>query len=82
MARGVPTIASNTSSLPEVTGGGALEVDPESVREIAAAIETLLTDRALAERLSMRGRARAERFSWDETARLTLQVYEKAAASR
>ena len=82
MARGVPTIAANTSSLPEVAGDAALQVDPDSVREIAAAIETLLTDPALAERLSMRGRARAERFSWEETARLTLQVYEKAIASR
>ena len=78
MARGVPTLCSNTSSLPEVAGDAALGFDPASVREIAAAVETVLTDATLAERLSTRGRARAERFSWDETARLTLQVYEKA----
>jgi glycosyltransferase involved in cell wall biosynthesis len=78
MARGVPTICSNTSSLPEVAGDAALGVNPASVREIAAAIQTLLTDTAMAERLADLGRARAERFSWDEAARLTLQVYEKA----
>jgi glycosyltransferase involved in cell wall biosynthesis len=78
MSRGVPTICSNTSSLPEVAGDAALGVNPASVREIASAIEVLLTDPALMQRLAERGRARAERFSWDETARLTLQVYEKA----
>ena len=74
MTHGLPVICSNTSSLPEVAGGAALEVDPDSVREIASAIETLLTDTALSEKLAARARARAERFSWDETARQTLEV--------
>ena len=78
MARGVPTICSNTSSLPEVAGDAALGVNPGSVRELASAIEAVLTDEAVARRLADAGRARAERFSWDEAARLTLQVYEKA----
>jgi glycosyltransferase involved in cell wall biosynthesis len=82
MARGVPTICSNTSSLPEVAGEAALGVDPASVREIGAALEALLTDPALQEKLAARGRARAERFSWDETARLTLQVYERVLESK
>lgn len=79
MARGVPTIASSSSSVPEVAGEAALSVNPRSVREISHAIETVLTDPELAEKLSLRGRARAERFSWDETARLTLEVYEMVA---
>jgi glycosyltransferase involved in cell wall biosynthesis len=77
MTRGVPVIVSNTSSLPEVAGGDAVEVDPGSVREIAAGIEAMLTDTALAESLATRGRARAGRFTWDETARQTLEVYER-----
>jgi glycosyltransferase involved in cell wall biosynthesis len=77
MSRGVPTICSNTSSLPEVSGEAAVGVNPGSVREMAAAIEAVLTDQGLADRLAARGRTRAQRFSWDETARLTLQVYEK-----
>ena len=82
MTRGVPVITSNTSSLPEVAGDAALGIDPGSVREIAAAIETLLGDTAMQERLSARGRARAERFSWDETARQTLQVYERVLEAK
>jgi glycosyltransferase involved in cell wall biosynthesis len=75
MARGVPTVVSTTSSMPEVAGDAALGVDPRSVREIARAIESLLSDVDLADRMAARGRARADRFSWDETARLTLEVY-------
>ena len=77
MTRGIPAIVSNTSSLPEVTGDAALGVNPRSIREIAAAIETLCTDVDLAERLAAAGRTRAERFSWDETARRTLEVYDR-----
>ena len=82
MTRGVPAVVSNTSSLPEVTGDAALGVNPRSIREIAAAIETLCTDVALAERLAVAGRLRAERFSWDETARRTLEVYERALQTK
>ena len=78
MSRGVPVVASTTSSLPEVTGDAALGVNPRSVREIAAAIASLVGDVALAERLAEAGRRQAERFSWDETARMTLEVYERA----
>jgi glycosyltransferase involved in cell wall biosynthesis len=82
MARGIPTVVSNTSSLPEVGGDAALWVNPLSVREIAHAIETVLTDLDLAERLARRGRQRAERFSWDETARVTLQIYERLTGAK
>ncbi|HSJ51943.1 MAG TPA: glycosyltransferase family 1 protein [Actinomycetota bacterium] len=76
MARGVPVVTSATSSIPEVAGDAALGVDPRSVPEIAQAIESLLTDVGLAERCAARGRAQAERFSWDESARRTLEVYD------
>jgi glycosyltransferase involved in cell wall biosynthesis len=82
MTRGVPAIVSNTSSLPEVTGDAAFGVNPRSIREIAAAIETLCTDVAQAERLAAAGSLRAERFSWDETARRTLEVYERALETK
>ncbi len=75
MARGVPTITSNTSSLPEVAGEAALCVDPRSVEELATAIQRVLTDPTVGARLADAGRRRAERFSWDETARLTLETY-------
>ncbi|HJS27314.1 MAG TPA: glycosyltransferase family 1 protein [Actinomycetota bacterium] len=82
MARGIPTVASSTSSIPEVAGDAALGVDPRSVREISKAIETLCTDVALAEELAGRGRDQARRFSWGETAARTLQVYERVQGSK
>jgi glycosyltransferase involved in cell wall biosynthesis len=75
MVRGVPTIVSTAASLPEVAGDAAITVNPRSVRDLAEAIERLVTDRAEAERLSAAGRTRAASFSWEKTARLTLDVY-------
>lgn len=82
MARGVPTVASSTSSVPEVTGDAALGVDPRSVRQIAAALDRVLTDAELADRLATAGRARAEGFSWDRTAMGTLEVYREVLEGR
>jgi glycosyltransferase involved in cell wall biosynthesis len=80
MVRGIPTVCSNTSSLPEVVGDAALTIDPKSVSEMSEALAHLVSDHALAEKLSEKARARAERFSWAETARRTLEVYSKAGA--
>ena len=80
MVRGIPTVCSNTSSLPEVVGDAALTVDPKSVSEISEALAHLVSDHALAEKLSEKARAQAERFSWGETARRTLEIYQKAGA--
>ena len=78
MQRGVPVVSSKSSSLPELTEDAALSVNPWSVRDLEGAIETVLTDAAVAARLAAAGKARAARFSWQETARMTVQVYEKA----
>lgn len=75
MARGVPTIISTASSLPEVAGDAALAVDPRSVEGLAEAIERLATDDREAGRLAAAGLARAKEFSWERTARATLEVY-------
>jgi glycosyltransferase involved in cell wall biosynthesis len=77
MARGVPTLIADAASLPEVAGQAALSVDPRSVRTIAQGIERLLDDRELAARLGDAGRDRAALFSWEQTARMTLKVYEQ-----
>jgi glycosyltransferase involved in cell wall biosynthesis len=74
-ARGVPTLASNTSSLPEVAGGAALMVEPTDETSIASGLERLLTDRRFAEDLGRRGIERAVAFSWEATARATIEVY-------
>jgi glycosyltransferase involved in cell wall biosynthesis len=75
MAHGAPIITSNTSSLPEVVGDAGLLVDPTDVQAIAAAMRQVLTDSKLAQTLSFLGRQRAQQFTWEHTARATLQVY-------
>ena len=76
MQCGAPTVVSNVASLPEVVGDAALLVDPYSVRDIAAALRRLLTDEAVWREYRERGLARASLFSWEQTARLTREVYE------
>lgn len=82
MVRGIPVVGSNSSSVPEVAGDAAMLVDPVSEREIAGALERVLTDDGFAAGLAQRGLDRASKFTWDETARMTLEVYEKAWAGR
>jgi len=76
MACGTPVITSNRSSLPEVVGDAALLVDPDDRVALAGAMARILEDPCLREDLRERGLKQVERFSWDETARLTLDVYE------
>jgi glycosyltransferase involved in cell wall biosynthesis len=75
MTRGVPTLASNVSSLPQVAGDAALLVDPTDVSEIAEGLARLLTETATADDLRQRGLQRAATFTWAATARATLEVY-------
>jgi glycosyltransferase involved in cell wall biosynthesis len=76
MACGTPVIASNVSSLPEVVGDAGLLVDPHDTSAIATALGQLLSDPALRLDLAQRGLTRAAQFSWEHTARLTLEVYQ------
>jgi glycosyltransferase involved in cell wall biosynthesis len=76
MACGTPVIASNSSSLPEVVGAAGLLVEPE-VAPLAEAIQRLVDDPALREDLAARGLERAQRFTWAETARRTIAVYQQ-----
>jgi glycosyltransferase involved in cell wall biosynthesis len=78
MARGVPVACSDASSLPEVAGDAALLFDPRDEGAIAHALERLLSDRALADRLRALGLERAREFTWERTARLTLESYARA----
>jgi glycosyltransferase involved in cell wall biosynthesis len=81
MARGVPVACSNRSSLPEVAGDAALLFDPEDTHAIRTAMERLLTDTELAERLREAGRERATQYTWERTAELTVATYRRALAS-
>jgi len=79
MARGVPTIAARSSSLPEIGGDAALYFAPQDAAELRAQLERVVSDPSLREELASRGRARAAQFRWDEAARKTLDVLRRAA---
>lgn len=78
MACGTPVIVSNVSSLPEVVGDAALQIDPNHDEEITVALWRVLTDPALRESLRMKGLQRASGFSWQRAAEQTMAVYRKA----
>jgi glycosyltransferase involved in cell wall biosynthesis len=79
MACGVPTIAANRTSLPEVVGDGGLLVEPEA-EAFAEAILGVLSDDDRAAELRRRALAQAARFTWHRTAHLTLAAYREAIA--
>jgi alpha-1,3-rhamnosyl/mannosyltransferase len=80
MAQGVPIVSSAATALPEVAGDAALYADPHDPHAIAARIEALLDDPALALRLRTAGRARVERFTWRAFALRMRAAIESAAA--
>jgi glycosyltransferase involved in cell wall biosynthesis len=82
MAAGAPVIAARAGSIPEVAGDAAILVDPRDPAALAAAMEAVLGDAALRERLVARGRERAAAFSWDAVARQTLAIYEAVHRTR
>jgi glycosyltransferase involved in cell wall biosynthesis len=83
MRRGVPVACSRASALPEVAGEAARYFDPYSVEDIGRALLDLLGDRDLAARLVELGYERQSAFTWEATARATLESYARAwAASR
>lgn len=70
-----PVICSNTSSIPEVVGDAARLFDPEDIDALRAAIEAVVGSSDLRDDLVRRGRERIQHFSWDRTAKKTLDIY-------
>jgi len=77
MASGTPVVATTAGALPEVAGDAAVLVEAGNAVALAGGIERALADR---DRLRTAGLARAARYSWAETARLTLEVYRELLA--
>jgi glycosyltransferase involved in cell wall biosynthesis len=80
MACGVPTVASSSSCIPEISGGVLEYFDPYSVEEMAGVIRRGLEDSGIRERLTRDGLARAAQFSWERCARETLNTFVRALA--
>lgn len=79
MKCGAPVIVSNNTSLPEVVGQAGILVDPLDVNDIASAIKKVISNSNLRSQLRVKGFERAQLFDWQETARQTVAIYEKAA---
>jgi len=75
MACGAPVVTSSTTSLPEVVGEAAILVDPADAEALADAVGRVLADSALRRELRARGFHRVAEFSWQRSARKTLELY-------
>jgi len=82
MACGTPIACANASALPEVVGDTALLFDPLDEVDIERALNQLLNDDALRQRLGDAGMRRAREFSWERTARETMAVYQRVLEAR
>ena len=79
MASGTPVVCSNVSSLPEVAGDAARLVPPTDIESLAAAIDDILCNAALADEMRRKGLVQAQRFDWKQTAQATLRLYQSVA---
>jgi len=74
---GVPVIASSRGSLSEVVGNAGILFDPEDTRNLASAIEKVLSmNKKEYNKMVTKGLAQAKHFSWKKTARQTLRIFE------
>jgi len=78
---GTPVISSCTSALPEVIGNAGILVDPFNEDEIATSIYKVLSDERVQEKLRIKGIERAKTFSWEESAKKVLEIYENVYRS-
>ena len=79
MQCGVPVIAGNRTSLPEIVGEAGLLFDPFDTAELVKALTRVLDDSAYRAELRIKGLERAKDFNWKTTAQLTLKAYQRAA---
>ncbi|MFT4802820.1 MAG: glycosyltransferase involved in cell wall biosynthesis [Psychroserpens sp.] len=77
MACSCPVISSNTSSMPEVIGDAGEYFDPTDVDELKVAIENVVYSSIRTEELKLLGQNRIKAFSWEKTAKSTLDVYQR-----
>ena len=82
MACGTPVITSNTSSMPEIGGPDAILVNPENPDEIVDKMLQLEDDYEFYRKQEDIGLVRAEQFSWQQTAELLLNLYERVYNQR
>ena len=77
MSCGTLSIVSNRSSLPEVVGNVGILIDPDDPTTLAAALHRAVTDRAWRQQQEQAALEQAKHFSWHESAKIVLSVYQK-----
>ncbi len=77
MACGVPVVASNATAIPEAVGDAGQLVDATNIESLCEGIHAVLSDQKLRERHVRNGLERARRFSWEESARRHVEIYER-----
>jgi glycosyltransferase involved in cell wall biosynthesis len=77
MACGTPVITSNISSMPEFVGDAGILVPPDDEGALLGAVQRVLTDQVLRQRLREAGPQRAANFTWKHTAQKTLDIYQQ-----
>ncbi|MCL5432839.1 MAG: glycosyltransferase family 4 protein [Patescibacteria group bacterium] len=82
MANGCPVLASNVSSLPEAGGDAALYFDPKTPEDMASKIKRVIEDKKLRSEMVKKGYEQVKKFSWEKTARETLNVLENVVARK
>jgi glycosyltransferase involved in cell wall biosynthesis len=80
MTCGVPVIASNVSSLPEVVGDSGLLVNPHDIDGIAKAMETMVTDPDIRAASAQKALTRSTTFSWDRCVEQTVDIYRQVGS--
>jgi glycosyltransferase involved in cell wall biosynthesis len=81
MAAGAPVVASALPEIVEVAGDAILTVDPVTPETLAVALQRMIDDAALRDRLSCAGIARAESFTWSSTVQELTRLYSEVTAS-
>ena len=82
MVCGTLVLTTNSSSIPEVVGDAAIQIDTATEDSLRTAIIRMEQDAELRESLRQKGLERVKLFSWTETARKTAEVYEQVLAKR
>jgi alpha-1,3-rhamnosyl/mannosyltransferase len=78
MACGVPVIASNVSSLPEVVGDTGFLIDPHDVEAVANAIGLLIDDPMCRDKMAAKALTRSRGFTWENCVAQTISAYQQA----
>ena len=74
MACGCPVVTSTYTSCPEIAGDAGIVVDPTDVAGLSTAMDSILTNLELSQRLSEKGLKRASEFSWARSAERTIEI--------